>query len=185
MSNNVSALSILTDQHFFKGQVEDLKAARKYGVPILRKDFIIDEFQLFEAKAFGADAVLLIAEVLDSYHVKYLCQIAQSLNLEVLVEFHSEKELFKVPSSADIIGINNRNLDTLETSIENCKTLLPYLPLNAFKIAESGIKSLDEIEELYELGFNGCLIGESLLKEPRFRTEIRSLKSPENFATCA
>jgi len=164
-STGVSGCSILTDFEFFGGTVSDLVAARNLTErPILRKEFIIDEYQLFEAKAHGADAVLLIAAVLDNYHATHLTTIANSLGLEVLMEFHAENELDKLNDGVDIIGINNRNLDTLETSIETSERMLRHLPFSATKITESGIHNAAQLKYLYDIGFDGCLIGESLLK---------------------
>lgn len=183
--NGASAFSILTDEKYFGGNVADLKKAREFGKPILRKDFIIDEYQIFEAKAYGADAILLIAEILDTYHGKYLCQIAQSIGLEVLMEFHSLDQLYKIPESVDLIGINNRNLDTLETSLNSGIELIKHLPVSAFKIAESGIKSIEEINMMYNHGFNGCLIGESLLTNEQFKVEINALRKANKMKPCA
>lgn len=169
----VSGCSVLTDQKFFGGSVSDLLIARKLTqTPILRKEFIIDEYQLFEAKAHGADAVLLIAAVLDDYHAKHLTTIANSLGLEVLMEFHAEHELKKLNDGVDIIGVNNRNLDTLETTIETSEKMLRHLPFNAVKITESGIHSAAQLKFLYDIGFDGCLIGESILNEEGLLNEM-------------
>jgi indole-3-glycerol phosphate synthase len=162
----VSAFSVLTDNERFGGGVDDLKSVRKItNGPILRKEFIIDEYQIFEAKAYGADAILLIAEALDDYHATYLTTIAHSLGLEVLMEFHSHKELNKLNDAVDVIGINNRNLQTLETDLSTSRKLLKYLPYDKVKITESGIKKPEELKYLYSLGYEGCLIGEAVLKD--------------------
>lgn len=169
----VSAYSILTDHDFFKGEIEDLLQAKKQtnGV-ILRKEFIIDEYQIFEAKSFGADAILLIAEALDEYHAKHLTTIAHSIGLEVLMEFHSKDELVKMNDDVDVLGINNRNLKTLETKLDTSEKLIKFLPHDRIKITESGIQQKEDIEHLYSLGFDGCLIGESILKHPQKLDEI-------------
>lgn len=169
----VSGCSILTDLEFFGGTVSDLVAARNLtNRPILRKEFIIDEYQLFEAKAHGADAILLIATVLDNYHATHLTTIANSLGLEVLMEFHHESELDKLNDGVDIIGVNNRNLDTLQTTLETSERMLRHLPYNSVKITESGIHRAAQLKYLYDIGFDGCLIGESLLNEERLLDEM-------------
>ncbi len=163
--NEVSGVSILTDEHYFGGSLEDLKTAAAFEVgPVLRKDFIVDEYQIFEAKAYGADAILLIAEALDEYHATYLTTIAKSIGLEVLMEFHSAEELSKLNENVDVVGINNRNLKTLKTDIRTAFELVKQLPYESIKIAESGISSTYEIQELLKVGYNGFLIGESILK---------------------
>lgn len=163
--HKVSAISILTDEHYFGGSLNDLREARNtVNIPILRKDFIVDEYQIFEAKANGADAILLIAEALDDYHATYLSTIANSIGLEVLMEFHSAEELYKLNENVNVIGINNRNLKTLKTDVRTGFDLIKHLPYDSVKIAESGISSTYEIQELTKAGFNGFLIGESLLK---------------------
>lgn len=177
----VSGLSILTDQTYFGGELVDLEvAAGKKIAPVLRKDFIVDEYQIFEAKAYGADAILLIAAALDEYHAKSLAVVAQSLGLEVLMEFHSAEELSLLNENVDIVGINNRNLKTLKTDVRTALELARQLPFDRVKIAESGISSAFEIQELLKVGFDGFLIGESVLKNPgllaAFNTAITHFK---------
>jgi indole-3-glycerol phosphate synthase len=165
--NEVSGYSVLTDESFFGGKVGDLRTVKRIvNGPVLRKEFIIDEYQLFEAKAYGADAILLIAEALDVYHATHLTTIAKSLGLEVLMEFHSVEELDKLNESVDVIGVNNRNLKTLETDISTSQNMLKYLPYNSMKITESGISKPETLQQLYSQGYEGCLIGESVLKDP-------------------
>lgn len=178
----VSGVSVLTDEGFFGGHVKDLSVAQQTtSKPILRKEFVVDEYQLFEAKAYGADAILLIAEALDEYHATYLTTIAQSIGLEVLMELHSEDELDKLNDSVDIIGVNNRNLQTLDTDLKASRELIKYLPYNKVKITESGISKAEELEELYQLGYEGCLIGEAILKNesllPKLNEVARKLKN--------
>ncbi len=164
-ANNVSAYSILTDFKDFGGSIEDILTVRdSVGIPILRKDFIVDEYQVIEAKAFGADAILLIAAALDEYHCENLSLIAKSIGLEVLMEFHFKEELECLNENVDVVGINNRNLKTLQTEVKTSLDLIKYLPYNNVKISESGIKTLDQIELLLEAGYDGFLIGEFLLK---------------------
>lgn len=176
---DVSGISILTDHEFFGGSLDDLKRTSDLtNKPLLRKDFILDEYQLFEARAFGADAVLLIGAILDEYHAKNLATVAKSLNLEVLFEIHKREELSLISDAVDIIGVNNRNLDTLEISLDNSIKLAPALPMNFVKISESGIKTPEEIVHLAELGYQGYLIGESLLREPALLGKLTKTLKP-------
>ena len=131
---------------------------------ILRKEFIIDEYQLIEAKAYGADAVLLIAACLEEEEISHLYNFAHNLGMEVLVEIHAQEEIDKVNSHVDLIGINNRNLKTFEVNLENSKELIKQLPQDLPKIAESGISKPETIVELKEYGFDGFLIGENFMK---------------------
>ena len=160
-----AGLSVLTDTHFFGGSSGDLRAARRVNsIPILRKDFIIDEYQLFEAKAMGADVVLLIAECLTKEEIKGLSGTARSLGLEVLMELHSEMELDKVCDTVDCVGINNRNLKTFEVNIGASIELSKLIPDRFVKVAESGITNPLTINELRTHGFEGFLIGEAFMK---------------------
>jgi len=164
-SNGVSGYSILTDNKNFGGHLIDLTQAREIvSGPVLRKDFIVDEYQLFEAKAFGADAILLIADALDEFHCENLAIVAKSLGLEVLMEFHSKEELNKINDNVDVIGINNRNLKTLKTDIQTSIDLIKYLPFDRVKISESGICNPSQIKALLDVGYDGFLMGEYLLK---------------------
>ncbi len=164
MQSGASALSVLTDNHFFAGSFDDLKAARNENYcPILQKDFIIDEYQLIEAKSIGADAVLLIAAVLTERDLKSLAKAAHNLDLETIIEIHSADEIGQIPEDADVIGINNRNLQTFEVDIKNSEKLLNQLPKEFVKIAESGISSAEEGANLKMMGFDGLLIGEQFM----------------------
>jgi indole-3-glycerol phosphate synthase len=164
MQAGASALSVLTDNNFFAGSFDDLKAARNENYcPILQKDFIVDEYQLIEAKSIGADTVLLIAAVLDKKQIKNLSDAAHKLGLETLVEIHSADELDKIPAVTDVVGINNRNLHTFEVDIENSIKLLNQLSTDMVKIAESGISNADEGANLKRMGFDGLLIGEQFM----------------------
>ena len=168
MQAGASALSILTDSHFFGGSNEDLMEARKFNFcPILRKDFIIDEYQIVEAKSIGADAVLLIAAVLAEDELKRLAEFAQSLGLEVLVEVHDKNEIYDVLSNVDLVGVNNRNLGDFSVSINTSIELFEYLPKNVVKVSESGISSTESIHRLLEVGYRGFLVGEAFMKENR------------------
>lgn len=164
-----SALSVLTDAEFFGGSNEDLSLARKNNsCPILRKDFTIDEYQIVEAKSIGADAVLLIAAVLDPPTSRRLATFAHSLGLEVLLEIHDENELrMNLETEADLIGINNRNLKTFVVSTDVSKRLAPLIPASVVKVSESGISSPETILDLKAHGFEGFLIGENFMKDHR------------------
>ncbi len=164
--NGASGLSVLTDEYFFGGSTEDLLKARVNPIPILRKDFIIDEYQLVEARAMGADVVLLIAACLSPAQVKQLAATARSLQLEVLLELHDESELVHICDDTGLIGINNRNLKTFEVDIERSLAMATRLPAGTIKIAESGIYSAANIRLFRDHGFHGFLIGENFMKEP-------------------
>src|SRR5678809_1541098 len=143
--NGASCLSILTDEHFFGGSDEDLIRARINKIPILRKDFIVDEYQLVEAKSIGADVILLIAACLTTKEVKHLARFAKNLGLEVLLELHSEKELGHVCSETELIGINNRDLKTFKVNLGHSLMMAEKISDDKIKIAESGISSVDDI----------------------------------------
>ena len=161
-----SALSVLTDEEFFGGTSDDLMAARKANeVPVIRKDFAIDEYQLIEARSIGADAILLIAAVLDPKTIRSLTSFAHSLGLEVLLEVHDREELLNnLEAGADMIGVNNRNLKTFEVSTAVSRALAPLIPDDLVKISESGISSPDTILELKTYGYRGFLMGENFMK---------------------
>ena len=169
MQAGASALSILTDYEFFGGTNEDLKTARKFNFcPILRKEFIVDEYQIIEAKSIGADAVLLIAAALSPERLQQLAATAQSLGLEVLMEVHNAEELENnLFEEIDLIGVNNRNLKTFEVSIDTSRNLAAAIPSTYVKVAESGISAPETIVELRQFGFEGFLIGETFMKHSR------------------
>ncbi|MDG1942248.1 MAG: indole-3-glycerol phosphate synthase TrpC [Flavobacteriaceae bacterium] len=162
----VCGMSVLTDQKYFGGSLEDLTAARAVcQLPLLRKEFIIDPYQLIEAKAHGADVILLIAAVLDRTQIKQLSETAQSLDLEVLLEVHNREELDKaIMPSLDMLGVNNRNLKTFEVSLETSKQLAEHIPGDFVKVSESGISSTAAIQSLKPFGYQGFLIGENFMK---------------------
>jgi indole-3-glycerol phosphate synthase len=163
--SGISGLSILTDSHFFGGHTEDLLVARKHNkIPILRKDFIISEYQIIEAKALGADVILLIASVLTKSEIKTFTDLAHQLGMEVLLEIHTQDELNKFHPNIGLVGINNRNLKTFEVDFENSIKLSELLPKNTIKIAESGINDINNIIKLKQHGFQGFLIGEHFMK---------------------
>ena len=169
MQAGASALSVLTDKTFFGGSSEDLKLARKFNFcPVLRKDFIIDEYQIVESKSMGADAILLIAAVLTPSRLKELAAFAKTFGLEVLMEVHNEEELHNnLNEHLDIVGVNNRNLKTFEVSLEISKSLAKLIPDDFVKISESGINDVKDCIALREHGFQGFLIGEMFMKTAR------------------
>ncbi len=184
MQAGASALSVLTDKQFFGGSNEDLMTARKFNFcPIIRKDFTIDEYQIIEAKSIGADAILLIAAVLEPQRSKALTSFAHSFGLEVLLEVHDEDELKEnLDVGADMIGVNNRNLKTFEVSIDISKRLAPMIPKEAVGVSESGISSPATIVELRHHGYRGFLMGENFMKHNRpekaameFVSELKAL----------
>jgi indole-3-glycerol phosphate synthase len=163
-----SALSILTDRDFFAGSPEDLIAGRLANeVPILRKDFMIDEYQIIEARSMGADVILLIAECLDKKEVAALAKMAKSLDLEVLLEVHSADQLDKWTPDIDVVGVNNRNLKTFEVSVQTSLDLFDQMPKEALRISESGISQAETIVQLKQAGFQGFLIGEHFMRDER------------------
>lgn len=169
MQAGASALSVLTDAEFFGGKSEDLMTARKYNFcPVLRKDFVIDEYQIIEAKSIGADAILLIAAALEPAQLKSLAAFAKSLGLEVLMEVHNQEELEQhLNEYLDVVGVNNRNLKTFEVSVDTSKSLVDKIPVDFVKISESGISDPATIVDLKSHGFQGFLIGETFMKSGR------------------
>ena len=163
--NGAGCLSILTDEHFFGGSNGDLITARINDIPILRKDFIIDEYQLVEAKAIGADVILLIAACLSVNRLKELASFARQLQLEVLLEIHNEEELGHICDEVNFVGVNNRDLKRFAVDIDRSIALGKQIPANIIKIAESGIDNINTIKIFAAAGFNGFLIGEKFMKE--------------------
>lgn len=160
-----SGLSILTDKDYFGGATEDVLVSRFNPIPILRKEFIVDEYQIVEAKAMGADVILLIAACLSPAEVKRLASFAHSLSLEVLLELHDEAELEHMNAYTEIVGINNRNLKTFEVDIEKSLAMAARIGTAAVRIAESGIQKPEDVHTFRKAGFDGFLIGERFMKE--------------------
>lgn len=162
----VCGMSVLTDGKYFGGSLDDVVLARASAqLPILRKEFIIDEYQILEAKAYGADVILLIAAVLTRNEIKNLSETAKSLGLDVLLEVHNLEELQKsIMPSLDMLGVNNRNLKTFEVSTDISKELSTHIPDDFVKVSESGISSVAAIKELQPYGYQGFLIGENFMK---------------------
>lgn len=174
-----AAVSCLTEEYYFKGSAEYFKAVRKaIDLPMIRKDFIIDPYQLYEAKAMGADAVLLIAAILSEEQMREYRIIAESLDMDVLAESHDEKELEAViAAGCSIFGINNRNLKTFEVSLENTKRLAKLVPDGGILVSESGIKTAEDMKFLADLGADAVLIGETLMRSGSVESSMKELRS--------
>lgn len=175
--NGAAALSILTEPQFFQGSVDYLRRARRVtGLPLLRKDFIIDEYQLVEARAYGADAVLLIVAALSERQLAALLRQARDLSLECLVEAHSQAEIeTALACGARIVGINNRDLATFETRLETTYTLARYVPSDRVLVSESGINTQEDIRNLAACGVHAVLIGEALMRSASPGQKLREL----------
>jgi indole-3-glycerol phosphate synthase len=175
-----SGLSILTDEEFFGGSINDLLAATINEVPLLRKDFIIDEYQLIESKAFGAEVILLIAACLQKDEVKNLAASAKNIGLNVLLEIHNEQELDHICDEVDVVGVNNRDLKTFTVDINRSTELAKKIPSDKIKISESGIDNAATIRLLKQHGFRGFLMGEKFMKEKdpgeAFKNFVETLK---------
>ena len=165
-SAGVCGMSVLTDGKYFGGSLDDLTLARaSTNFPLLRKEFIIDEYQLIEAKAHGADVILLIAAVLSRAEIQQLSTTAKSLGLDVLLEVHNLEELEKsIMPTLDMLGVNNRNLKTFEVSLDISRSLAPLIPDEFVKVSESGISEVAAIQELQAYGYQGFLVGENFMK---------------------
>jgi indole-3-glycerol phosphate synthase len=174
-----AALSVLTDEKFFQGRLADLSAARAAtALPVLRKDFILDESQIAEAAAHGADAVLLIAAVLPTRSLRHLREYAGEFQIAALVEVHDERELeIALASGAVIIGVNNRNLGTFEVTLDTSLRLAEKIPAGVVKVSESGIASAADIQRLAAAGFDAYLVGERLMTAPNRAEALRALLS--------
>ncbi len=162
----VCGMSVLTDGKYFGGSLDDLVLARAaVQMPLLRKEFIIDEYQILEAKAHGADVILLIAAILNKEEIKRFSELAKSLHLDVLLEVHNEEELHKsIMPSLDMLGVNNRNLKTFGVNLNTSKILSKLIPDDFIKVSESGISTIDAIHGLKPYGYQGFLIGENFMR---------------------
>jgi indole-3-glycerol phosphate synthase len=180
-AHGASGISVLTDRDFFGGTLEDLLAARVNAMPLLRKDFIIDEYQLIQAKAFGADVILLIAACLSTSDVKRLAAYAKTLDLEVLLELHGEDELEHICDEVDLVGVNNRNLKTFSVDLGHSVRMANKIDNQFIKVAESGINDTAAIQYLKGHGFSGFLVGEHFMKQEdpgeAFRNFAQALNS--------
>lgn len=167
--NGAAAISVLTNEDHFQGSIADLaqvsETVRSAGVPVLRKEFIFDSYQIYEARAFGADAILLIVSMLEKSQLLEFMEIAKSIWLQCLVEVHDQLELeIALDIGSEVIGINNRNLRTFETTLNTTEELAPKVPLGKIVVSESGISNKDDIKRLQEAGAHAMLVGESLMR---------------------
>ena len=174
----VNAISVLTEPFFFQGDLEYLTGIRRYvGTPLLRKDFIIDKYQLVEALVYGADFVLLIAKALNKKELKELLNYTRHLGMEALVEIHDKEDLKKaIYAGADIIGINHRNLETFKMDMELCDRLIPLIPNGKIIVAESGINDKEIIKRLHGIGVDAFLIGEHFMRQDDIVNSVKKLK---------
>jgi indole-3-glycerol phosphate synthase len=175
-----AALSVLTEEEFFLGSLADLKEARKATqIPVLRKDFIVDPWQVWEARAVGADAFLLITAILDDATLRELLELGRSLKMEPLVEVHSRAELGRaIAAGARIIGVNNRDLRTFEVRLETSLDLIDAIPADCIAVSESGLRTHEDVVRLREAGFDAFLVGERLMKETDPAVPLRTLVGP-------
>jgi indole-3-glycerol phosphate synthase len=183
VKNGASAVSVLTDEIFFGGSLNDIIEARNNEVPLLRKDFIIDKYQIVESKAYGADIILLIAACLSKEDVKTFSTFAKDLGLNVLLEIHTEDELDHICNEVDVVGINNRDLKSFKVDLNHSIELCKKIPLDKINISESGIDDVKTIRFLKQNGFSGFLIGEKFMKEKNpgvaFAEFVKELKEVE------
>lgn len=164
-AGGASALSVLTETSYFDGSDIDLTEAKSVtSIPIIRKDFVVDIFQIAESKALGADAILLIAEVLEKEQLSEYLAYAHEIGLQALIEVHGESDLIKLPSAAQIIGVNSRNLNTFDVNLNHSAHMLSLLPQAVVKVAESGITSVEDYLTLKQIGFDAFLIGEFFMR---------------------
>lgn len=180
-AGGAAAISVLTDERFFQGSITHLEAVRRtVSLPLLRKEFIIDPYQLFEAKVHGADAVLLIVAALSPAKLRELHALARDLLLDALVEVHTEAELeTALDAGATLVGINNRDLATFHTSLEVTERLVSKIPKGRVVVSESGISTPEDLRFLRSLGVHAALIGEALTREPDVGAKLRSLTGQE------
>lgn len=182
-AGGAAAMSVLTEEDHFQGSLDDLRAVRAtVDLPILRKDFIFDEFQIYEAAAAGADAILLIAAMLNDDELKHLTSLAEDeLGIDALVEVHTLAELERVILiGATLIGVNNRDLRSFRVTLDVSRSLIKHAPERAVMITESGLRIRDDLEELRELGYSGFLIGETLMRSSDPEDELRALTTQQN-----
>lgn len=173
----VNAISVITEENFFQGSIQNLVIAKKMArVPILRKDFIIDPYQIYESKFYGADAILLIATILDNRTINRFIKIARTLNIDCLVEVHNLKELNRIlKTNAEIIGINNRDLKTFKINFQTSLKLAPKIPSPKIIVSESGIENQEDVKKLKKAGVNAILVGTALMKSKNIFRKIKQL----------
>jgi indole-3-glycerol phosphate synthase len=177
-NNGANAVSVLTDENFFKGKIDYLKDIASFKtLPLLRKDFIIDEYQIFEAKAFGADFILLISEILSKNQIAELTHAAYEIGLEVLVELHSENQLNKIDFNLNkLIGINNRNLNDFSVDLNTCIDISHNFPEGIMVVAESGIDNKEDVQLLNKNNIDAILVGEYLMRSENIDAALKQLK---------
>ena len=176
-AHGAAAISVLTDERFFEGRIEYIKLVKEHvSLPVLHKDFIIDEYQVYESVAAGADAILLIAELLSAHELAGLYNLATSLGLDVLVETHKEEDVEKaLAAGAQIIGINNRDLHTFKVDLAVTQKLVHMVPAGKVKVSESGIKSYEDVMFLKSIGINAVLIGEAFMEASDIASKMREI----------
>ena len=176
-NGGASAISILTDEKFFQGKIDYITAVRSVvNIPILRKDFIVDDYQIYQSKFYGADAILLIGKALTLKKLTSLCEISQKLNLDVIYEVHDNDDFKKgIEAGVKIFGVNNRNLETFDVDNANVLNFINKIPNNSILISESGISSKDDLDMLANLGVKNFLIGEYLMKSPNRELALNTL----------
>ncbi|MDD6763373.1 MAG: indole-3-glycerol phosphate synthase TrpC [Clostridiales bacterium] len=178
--SGIQAMSVLTEPEYFKGELSFVESiTAEYDIPVLRKDFTVDEYMIYEAKLAGADAILLIMAALTDAEFKQFHKTADELGLDVLVETHNEDEVKRALEYGTIIGINNRNLQTFDEDITTCGRLLPLIPADKIKVAESAIRSHRDYEYLQSLDFDAALIGEAFMRESDIKAAVRKLRYGE------
>ena len=182
IKSGTDAISVLTEKDYFSGSNDDLNEvlniSKQKKIPVLQKDFIIDEYQIFEAKQIGADSILLIIRILSEENYVRFYNLAESLGLSVIVEIHNEEELeLALKAEINILGINNRNLDTLTTNLETFEKLSRIVPKGIYKIAESGIRNSEDATRMINSGANGLLVGESIIKSNNIQEIISEIAS--------
>ncbi|MCK4402126.1 indole-3-glycerol-phosphate synthase, partial [bacterium] len=177
----VDAISVLTDKKFFQGEIKYLNMAKNViDIPILRKDFIVDEYQIYESRAYKADAILLIVRILERSQLADYLAMTKELEMAALVEVHSERELEQaLYCNSEIIGINNRNLDTLKVDIETSLRIKGEVPEDKIVVSESGIKTRNDVKKLYKYGMHAILVGEILMRSDNIESEVRKLIGKE------
>ena len=178
-NSGANAISVLTEPHYFQGNLEYLTGIRRYvSTPLLRKDFIVDKYQIVEALVYGADFILLIAKALSTKELKELYEYALHVGLDVLVEIHDKEDLTKaMKCGAHIIGINHRNLDTFEMDMELCDKLIPMIPNGKIIVAESGVSNIETIKRLSGIGADAFLIGEHFMRQDSIEDEVKKFKN--------
>ncbi len=178
-NNGANAISVLTEPHYFQGNLEYLTQIRRYvPTPLLRKDFILDKYQIVEALVYGADFILLIAKSLSTKDLKELYEYALYVGLEVLVEVHDKEDLTKaMKCGAHIVGINHRNLETMEMDMSLCEKLIPMIPNGKIIVAESGVSNTEIIKNLSSIGADAFLIGEHFMRVPSIEEELKKFKN--------